>query len=80
MDKIIKEESLIEHALQPNSLNNQYINRLIKKDKNLVDGPKTLEIFLKVTAQMKLKGRVADYYDSWGSKQKDLIDRYSISM
>jgi predicted class III extradiol MEMO1 family dioxygenase len=80
MSKIKKEESLIEHALAPNSTNNEYINKLINADRNIVDGPKTLEIFLKVMAQMRLRGRVTDYYDSYNSKKVDLIDRYSISM
>ena len=80
MNKTIKEESLIEHALNPNTLNNKYINNLMKKDKNLVDGPKTFEIFLKVMAHMGFHGRVTDYYDSYHSQKNDLIDRYIISM
>ena len=80
MNKIIKEESLIEHALTPNIPHNKYINNLMKKDKNLVDGPKTLEIFLNVMAQMGLQGRVTDYYDSYHSQHNDLIDRYTIAI
>ena len=34
MSKIKKEESLIEHALAPNSTNNEYINKLINADRN----------------------------------------------
>lgn len=80
MNKTIKEESLIKHALKPNTFNNKYISDLMKKDINLVDGPKTLEIFLKVMKQMKLQGRVTDYYDSHKSREHDLLDRYIISM
>ena len=52
----------------------------MKKDKNIVDGPKTLEIFLNVMAMMRLQGRVTDYYDSYNSRVPDLIDRYIISI
>ena len=80
MNKIIKEESLIKHILNPNIVNNKYVSILMKKDKNIVDGPKTLEIFLNVMAMMRLQGRVTDYYDSYNSRVPDLIDRYIISI
>ena len=78
MDKVKKEELLITAALSPNAVNNQYIDRLVQKDGNIVDGSKTLEIFMKVMTRMGWIGRVADYYDSHGSNGKSLIDRYTI--
>ena len=69
MDKIKKEEKLITAILSPNTFN-----------RNIVDAQKTLEIFMKVMGNMKLKGRVTDYYDSHGSRKNNLIDRYSIDV
>ena len=80
MAKVKNEEALINAAVNPSRFNNNYINHLIKKDRNIVDGPKTLHIFMKVMKEMHYTGRVTDYYDSHGNNKKNLISRYTIDV
>ena len=76
-DKIKKEEGLIEALTNP-TINLQQIKNIMEKDRNLVDGPTTLNIFMEVMKGMHYTGRVTDYYDS--HQKKDLISRYTIDV
>ena len=76
IDKVNKEEELIKALVNP-TINLQHIEQIMHHDRNLVDGPKTLRIFMEVMKQMHYKGRVTDYYDSYGNT--DLINRYTIA-
>ena len=75
IDKVKKEEELIKALVNP-TINLQHIEQIIHDDQNLVDGPKTLRIFMEAMKKMHYKGRVTDYYDSHGNS--DLISRYTI--
>lgn len=74
MDKLIKEEKLINAMV---NVNTHAVTDILRSDPQVADGPKTVEIFMKVMSDMNYKGKVADYYDSYGS-QKVLLDRYVI--
>ena len=74
MDKLIKEEKLINAMV---NVNPPAVAAILRSDPQIADGPKTVEIFMKVMSDMNYKGKVTDYYDSYGS-QKALLDRYVI--
>ena len=66
-----KEERLIDDIKNVKS-------KLQKEDLKMMCGPNAVRTFLYVASFFKWKGKVDEYYDSYGIEKPLLIDRYSI--
>lgn len=75
-DKVNKEENLIS-ALVSTNISTININNILTNNK-LTCGPKAISVFIRVMKHLGYTGKVVDYYDSYGSQCKDLLDRYTI--
>ena len=78
MNKILYEEELIDNLIKK-PINGKKIINIITSNNFLTCGTYAILLFSLIMEKLNWYGKVVDYYDSYSSQKKDLLDRYIIS-